>query len=360
MAKDYYQILGVNKNATKEEIKIAYKRLAKKHHPDLNKEAGSAEKFKEINEAAAVLGDDEKRQRYDQTGSVEGEPFSGFDFRDFTGGGFDFESIFDQFFGGGFRGRRSPARGNDLRYDIEISLEEAAHGVTKTIVVPRLEQCSKCDGLGAASASDVVNCDKCNGHGVVRREQRTPFGIFASTTTCPKCKGQGKYIKNECVVCDGTGVVRKSKKIEVAIPAGAEEGTHLRLRGEGEAGEKGGPAGDLFVVLHEKTHSHFVREGTDLHVKVDLDFVTATLGGEIDVPTLDGSASLKIPSGTQSNTLFRMKGKGIPSLHGGDVGAEKVEVIITVPEKLNKRQRELLEEFQKESSKKGFFKKVFE
>ncbi|HLC65846.1 MAG TPA: molecular chaperone DnaJ [Candidatus Nanoarchaeia archaeon] len=359
MAKDYYKILGVNKDATKEEIKTAYKRLAKKHHPDLNKETGAADKFKEINEAASVLADDEKRRRYDQTGTVEGEPFSGFDFRDFMGAGFDFEGIFDEFFGGGFRRRRGPQRGNDLRYDLDITLEEAATGATKAINVPRLEQCPKCNGLGAESESDIVTCEKCNGHGVVRREQRTPFGIFASTSTCSKCKGQGRYIKNECAECDGTGLVRKSRKIEVEIPAGAEEGMHLRLRGEGEAGGKGAPYGDLFVVLHERPHDTFQREGSDIVVKVPIDFATAALGGEIEVPTLTGKATLKIPAGTQSSTIFRMRDKGIAGLHGGH-GSEKVEVVVKVPEKLTKKQRELLEEFQKESGKKSFIGKMFE
>ncbi|MBI4440487.1 molecular chaperone DnaJ [Candidatus Woesearchaeota archaeon] len=358
MAKDYYQILGVGKDASKEEIKTAYKRLAKKYHPDLNKEHGTAEKFKEINEAASVLADDEKRRRYDQTGNVEGEPFSGFDFRDFMGAGFDVEGIFDEFLGGSFRKRR-PSRGNDLRYDLDMTLEEAAAGAAKTINVPRLEQCTKCKGLGAESESDVVTCDRCNGHGAVRREQRTPFGIFASTTTCSKCKGQGKYIKNECAECDGTGLVRKSRKIEFEIPAGAEEGMHLRLRGEGEAGGKGGLNGDLFVVLHEKPHDTFRREGNDIIVSVPIDFATAALGGEIEVPTLAGKATLKIPSGTQSNTIFRMKEKGIPGLHGGH-GSEKVEVVVKVPERLSRRQKELLEEFQKESGKKSFIGKIFE
>ncbi|MFC1768228.1 molecular chaperone DnaJ [Nanoarchaeota archaeon] len=362
MGKDYYEILGVNKDASKEDIKKAYKRLAKKYHPDLNKDSGSAEKFKEINEAAAVLGDEEKRGRYDQTGTVEGEPFSGFDFRDFMGAGFNFENIFDQFFGGGggFRRRRGPARGNDLRYDLEISLEDAAFGDKKSIVVPRLEKCSKCGGSGAESESDVDTCDRCNGQGIVRREQRTPFGLFASTTTCSKCKGQGKYIKKECVVCDGTGVVKKSRKIEINIPAGAEEGMHLRLRGEGEAGEKGGDYGDLFVVLHEIPHKVFRREGNDIYVKVPLDFVTAALGGEIHVPTLKGSATLKIPPGTQSNTVFNMKDKGIHYLQGHGRGNEKVEVIIGVPEKLSKNQKEMLKEFQKSTNKKSILSKVFE
>ena len=364
--KDYYKILGVEKTATKEEIKKAYKNLAKKCHPDLNKEAGSAEKFKEINEAAAVLADDEKRKQYDEYGTTAeqqfGQGFQGYDFSDFmSGSNFDFDSIFESFFGGGgnpfgSRRRRGARRGADLRYDMEIALEEAAKGAAKQIVIPRLEQCSKCHGSGAESDSDIVNCPDCNGAGVRRQTQRTPFGIFATTATCRKCNGHGKYIKKECALCDGTGVVKNTRKLEIKVPAGAEEGTNLRVSGEGEAGEKGTSAGDLYIVIHIKEHETFERHGDDIYVKIPIPFTIAALGGEVDVPTLDGKASLKIPAGTQNNTTFRMKGKGIPFLHGSGTGNQNVEVIIEVPEKLTKKQRELLEEFQKESKdKKGFF-----
>jgi molecular chaperone DnaJ len=368
MAKDYYKILGVDRNATKEEIKRAYKRLAKKYHPDLNKSPGAAEKFKEINEAAAVLGDDQKRQQYDQFGTTADQfagGFQGFDFSDFmsdiSDSGFDFDTIFESFFGAPFgRRRRRPQRGSDLRYDLEITLKEAATGTAKHIVVPRLEKCGKCDGTGAELKSDIVDCPQCNGTGVYRKTQRTPFGIFSTTTTCSKCRGQGKYIKNECAVCDGTGVVKKTRKIEIKVPAGAETGTNLRIAGEGEAGEKGAPPGDLYIVVHVKKDGVFERHGDDIYVKVDLPFTVAALGGEIEVPTLDKKAKLKIPPGTQSNTIFRMKGKGIPHLHGGGAGNQNVEVVISVPQRLTKRQKELLKEFEKESKKKGFFKRVFE
>lgn len=360
--KDYYKILGVDRNATKEEVKKAYKRLAKKHHPDLNKSSDAAEKFKEINEAAAVLGDDQKREKYDRFGTTAEQfsgGFQGFDFSDFMSdigdSGFDFDSIFESFFGAPFgRQRRSARRGADLRYDLEIPLEEAATGVTKHIVVPRLEKCSKCDGTGADSKSDIVDCPQCDGSGVYRRTQRTPFGIFSTTTTCGKCKGQGKYIKNECAVCDGSGVVKKTRKIEIKIPAGAETGTNLRIVGEGEAGEKSAPSGDLYIIVHTKEHDVFERHGDDIYVKVNLPFTIAALGGEIEVPTLKNNAKLKIPSGTQSNTVFRMKGKGIPYLHGSGSGNENIEVIISVPERLSKKQKELLKEFEKERKKKGF------
>ena len=366
--KDYYKTLGVEKTATKEEIKKAYKNLAKKYHPDLNKEAGAAEKFKEINEAAAVLADDEKRKQYDEYGTTAeqfGQGFQGYDFSDFMSGhNFDFDSIFESFFGGGnpfgARRRRGPRRGADLRYDMEIPLEEAAAGATKHITVPRLESCSNCHGSGAESESDIVTCPDCNGSGVKRQTQRTPFGILATTTTCGKCRGQGKYIKEECQICDGTGVVKKTRKLEIKIPAGAEEETNLRVAGEGEAGEKGAPAGDLYIVIHVKEHDTFERHGDDIYVKVPIPFTIAALGGEIEVPTLDSKAKLKIPAGTQNNTIFRMKGKGVPYLHGSGVGNENVEVIIEVPEKLSKKQKELLKEFEKESkNQKGFFNWIF-
>ena len=368
MTKDYYKILGVEKTATKEEVKKAYKNLAKQYHPDLNKSPDATEKFKEINEAAAVLADDEKRSQYDQFGTAAdfGKGFEGFDFSDFMSSraGFDFDDIFESFFGGsnpfGARRRRGPRRGADLRYDMEITLEEAATGATKNIIVPRLESCSKCHGSGAESESDIVNCSDCNGSGVKRQTQRTPFGIFSTTATCGKCRGQGKYIKNECQICDGTGVVKKTRKLEIKIPAGAEEETNLRVAGEGEAGEKGTSPGDLYIVIHVKEHETFERHGDDIYVKVPMPFAIAALGGEIEVPTLDGKAKLKIPAGTQNNTIFRMKGKGIPYLHGSGVGNENVEVVIEVPEKLTKRQKELLQEFEKESKgKKGIFGKIF-
>ena len=368
MTKDYYKVLGVEKTAAKEEIKKAYKNLAKKYHPDLNKEAGAAEKFKEINEATAVLADDEKRKQYDQYGTTAeqfGQGFQGYDFSDFmSGSNFDFDSIFESFFGGGnpfgARRRRGPRRGADLRYDMEITLEEAAAGATKHIIVPRLESCSKCHGSGAESESDIANCPDCNGSGVKRQSQRTPFGIFSTTTTCGKCSGQGKYTKRECQICDGTGVVKKTRKLEIKIPAGAEESTNLRVAGEGEAGEKGTSPGDLYIVIHIKEHETFERHGDDIYAKVNIPFTIAALGGEVEVPTLDGKAKLKIPAGTQNNTIFRMKGKGIPYLHGSGQGNENVEVVIEVPEKLSKKQKELLKEFEKESkSQKGFFSWMF-
>ncbi len=367
MAKDYYNILGVDKNATKEDIKKAYKNLAKKYHPDINKDDPSAEqKFKEINEAAAVLGDDQKRSQYDQFGDADsfkraggGAGFEGFDFGGFGDfASFDFGDIFDQFFsGGGFsRGRRrGPRSGANLRADVEITLEEAASGTTKTLSVPRVEKCPECGGTGAQSEADVHECPECRGSGTSRQTQRTPFGVFATTATCQECQGRGKIIENPCKNCDGTGLVHRTRKIEIKIPAGAEEGTNLRVSGEGEAGEHGAPSGDLYVIIHVKEHHVFDREGDNIHVNVRISFSTAALGGEIDVPTLEGKAKLKIPSGTQPGTVFRMKGKGIPFLHGYGQGDEMVEVTIKVPERLSKKQKELLKEFDRTGKKKGFF-----
>jgi len=325
----------------------------------VNKDEGSEAKFKEINEAASVLGDDQKRQQYDQFGDAEAfKRSSGFSSSDFNFGdfaSFDFGDIFDQFFSGGFTGRRRDARGGDIRADIEITLEEAAEGVVKTLSIPRIEKCATCSGTGAESEDDVKTCATCNGSGMMRRTQRTPFGMFATTSTCSECRGRGNVITKECKECDGTGLIRKTRKIEVKIPAGAEEGTNLRITNEGEFGERGGSPGDLYIIVHVKEHYTFLREGDDIHVKADLPFVIAALGGEIEVPTLEGKAKLKIPSGTQSNTVFRMKGKGIPYLHGYGKGDELVEVVITVPEKLTSKQKEILKEFDKSGKKKGWF-----
>ena len=361
--KDYYKILGVSKGASKEEVKAAYKKLAKQYHPDLNKSPDAVEKFKEINEAAAVLGDDEKRKQYEQFGTAgpksESSGFSGFDFSDFMSEsgnfGFDFDNIFDNLFSGGEPGKRRRQRGSDLRYDLEIELEDAAFGAAKTITFPTTEECPKCHGTGAENPDDVVTCSECNGRGVTTRTQRTPFGLFSTTTTCRKCKGQGKYTKSACSECKGRGIVQKNKKIEIKIPAGAVDGTNLRIQGAGEAGERGTSSGDLYLVIHVKPHKIFERHENNVYIKVPLSFATASLGGEIEVPTLKGKANLKIPAGTQSNTVFRMKHQGIPGLNSHSVGDENVEVIISIPEKLTKKQKKLLEDFEKESkNKKGF------
>jgi len=366
MAKDYYKILGVDKNASKEEIKRAYKRLAKKYHPDLNKDADASEKFKEINEAASVLADDNKRAQYDQFGTADfkGFDFGGFNFGDFNFGSFNFDDIFDMFTGGGFRSytrkRSGAVRGNDLRYDLEIELEDAAFGSDKEILVPKFVKCTKCHGSGAEHNSDVKNCDECNGSGYVRKTTRTPFGIFQQSGTCRRCGGEGKVIKNPCTICDGSGRVHKNTKLKIKIPNGVKTGTQLRVEGEGEAGARGGSSGDLYVFINIKDHNIFDRKGNDIYIDIPISFALAALGGEIEVPTLDGKkAKLKIPSGTQTDTLFRLKGKGIPNLRSYGTGDEKVRVVVQVPKRLNKKQKDLLKQFEKELGKKGVLGKIF-
>ena len=363
MTKDYYKIIGVEKTATKEEIKKAYKKLAKKYHPDLNKDESAADKFKEINEAAAVLADDEKRKQYDQFGTTS-EQFGGFgaggaNFEDLMGRfGFDFDSIFDSFFGGGMFGRRRrqrTRRGADMRYDTEITLEEAAKGTVRELNIPVSMQCEKCNGSGANSASDIIECPDCDGSGFMRRTQRTPFGIFSTQSICRKCAGEGKYIKKKCSVCGGEGRIEKKKKIELKIPAGAETGTNLRITGAGGAGDRGAEPGDLYVIIHVKKHKLFARDGDDLHIDIPVSFVTAALGGKIEIPVLDGKAELKIPSGTQPGTVLKMKGKGIPYLHGYGTGDQLVHVIVEVPKKLSKKQKDLLKEFEKPGKKRFIF-----
>lgn len=361
MAKDYYAILGVNKNASREDVKKAYKQLAKKFHPDLNKEPGAQEKFKEINEAAAVLGDPDKRTRYDQFGSAEennagfDRGFGGFDFSEFTGGGFDFDDIFENFFGGGRRRQRDQG-GISLQYDMEVTLEDVIKGNKKTIELTRNEQCNKCGGSGARKASDIVTCQTCQGQGMVRHARRTPFGIFSTTGPCKDCNGRGRKILQECTECDGTGLVRRDRKLTITIPAGADDQMRLRISGEGEAGSGGTEPGDLYVVLHVQQHTHFERKGNDLWTTKEIPFSTAALGGETEVRSIEGDVVLQIPPGTQPGTIFRMKDKGVPILGGHGRGAQHIRIDVHVPTKLTKRQKELLEEFEKESEKKSLFR----
>ena len=347
MAKDYYSILGVDKDASQEEIKKAYKKLAKRHHPDLNKgDDGAAGKFKEINEAASVLGDPKKREQFDRFGTADGG-FQRFDFS----GGFPFEDIlqemfegsFGDFFGGGRR--RGARRGSDLLFELEIELEEIAKGIDKKIMLKRNITCDGCHGKGAEKESDLGKCEDCDGRGVVTQARRTPFGLFQTTTTCRRCQGGGEIIKKPCSTCEGAGKVEREKPISIKIPPGAEHGMRLRFAGEGEAGDLGGTPGDLYIALNVKPHEKFTREGDDISVTVDLPFTSAAMGGVIKVPTLEGEAKLKIPSGTQSDTIFTLKGKGIPHLHSFGRGMQNVRVRVTVPEKLNRKQIHLLKEF---------------
>ncbi len=359
MSKDYYDSLKVGKGAGQDEIKKAYKKLAKKYHPDLNKNDKESEsKFKEINEAYAVLGDAKKRENYDRFGSAEGNQGfggqGGFDFSGFGGGqggfgGDDFvDEIFSSFFGGGRRSSRranTRTRGSDLRYDFEISLEDVAHGLKRKIKVPRKETCDHCKGTGAESPSDVETCGTCHGQGAVQKTQRTPFGVFAQTVTCPACHGKGKSVKKKCHECHGESRIVKEPTITVEVPKGISSGVKLRMTGQGESGLNGGPSGDLYIFIHVKEHNIFKRDHSDLRLEIPISFSQAALGDSIEVPTIDGKAKLKIPQGTQSHTIFRLKGEGLPGFHGGRDGNLMVKVVVQTPEKLNKTQTKLLKEF---------------
>jgi len=372
MAKrDYYEILGVDRNATKEEIKKAYRRLSKKYHPDLNKEEGAAEKFKEITEAYEVLSDDEKRRRYDQYGHADpsqGQGFAGFGDEVFGGfGGFGgFEDIFDAFFGGSTRrsGRNAPRKGADLQYTMTITFEEAVFGKETDIEIPREEDCLHCHGTGAKPGTRPDTCPYCHGTGQITSEQATPFGRIVNRRVCYHCNGTGQIIREKCATCHGTGRVKRRKKIHVKIPAGIDDGQQLRVAGQGERGVNGGPPGDLYIVFHVEPHEFFERRGNDIYCEMPITFVQAALGDEIEVPTLYGKVKIKIPPGTQSHTKFRLRGKGVPNVRGGGVGDQHVIVKIITPKKLTEKQKQLLREFAEISGEtideqtKSFFDKV--
>lgn len=365
--KDYYKILGVEKSATKEEIKKAFKKLALKYHPDRapeDKKQEFEEKFKEINEAVSILGDEKKRQQYDQFGSASfqggGSHYQqGFDFSDimsqFRSGMFgDFDNVFDHLFGGS-RGRTQARRGSDLLYETEITLEEVAEGTKKTVPLNKLAHCKECQGKGAHKFSQ---CHHCNGSGQMRRTQRTPFGLFQQAMPCPYCHGKGELPEDSCSSCGGEGVTRERKKIDVQIPAGIADGMRLRVPGEGEIGQNNGPDGDLYVLVHVEEHSVFVRRGADLLLTVPISFTQAVLGDSVDIPTINGEATLKIPPGTASETILRMRNKGLPDLHGGK-GDQLVKVQIVVPDKVSKKQKDLIKQLKEEKPLKQFLKKFF-
>ncbi len=357
MAKrDYYEVLGVDRNASKSEIKKAYRRLARKYHPDVSNEPDAEDKFKEVSEAYEVLADENKKANYDRfghSGAQAGFSGGGFSWDDFShfddisdifGRDFFGRDIFDVFFGGRRRGRSAARRGSDLRYDLSVDLEDAVFGSEKEITVRREESCSKCNGSGAKDSDSVKTCSVCNGSGQARREQRTPFGSFVTVTTCGECKGSGKVITSPCVKCNGAGRVKKERKINVKIPQGIESGSYLRVGGGGDAGIKGGSPGDLYVVINIRGHKFFTRMGDDLHYELPVTFSQAALGDELEVPSFDGTIKMKIPEGTQTGTVFRLKGKGVPHLNSGSRGDQLVELVVKTPEKLNSRQRELLTE----------------
>ncbi|HET6514263.1 MAG TPA: molecular chaperone DnaJ [Thermodesulfovibrionales bacterium] len=341
--KDYYTLLGVSKNATEAELKKAFRGLALKYHPDRNPgNKESEEKFKEINEAYSVLSDPEKRTHYDRYGGTAEAPGAGYG--GFGGAGFGdiFEDIFGDFFGT-FSGQRRqrPSRGSDLRYDLDITLEESAFGTEKNIEIPRWETCSACSGTGSRPEKPPVTCPNCKGSGHVRFQQ----GFFSVSKTCGSCQGTGKIITDPCTSCKGEGKVRKVRTISVRIPPGVDSGSRLRMSGEGEPGTRGGPPGDLYIMIDIRDHPTFVRKGNDVYYEMHITFPQAVLGAEVEVPTLDGATSLKVPPGTHPGKAFHIKGKGIPKLGGHGKGDEIVVVNIEVPKHITPRQRELLEEF---------------
>jgi len=369
--RDYYEVLGVSKQATSDDIKKAYRKLAKKYHPDMNPGDKEAEaKFKEVNEAYEVLSDDQKRSAYDRYGhsafdGTGGAGFSGFD--GFGFGGLD--DLFESFMGGfgrrsGRNRRNEPIRGKDLHYALEISFEEAAFGVTKEIPVSRLQTCNTWSGTGAKPGTSEETCKRCQGTGQIRYSQATPFGQFVNVKTCDACRGEGKIITHPCESCNGKGRISKNQRISLNIPAGISEGQTISLSGEGDSGLRGGPAGDLYITIHIKPHEIFTREGYDVICDVPISFTQAALGAEIEIPTIDGIMKYRIPEGTQTSTVFKIKGKGIKRFRSESRGDQYVRVHVEVPVKLSQKQKELLRQFAEISGdeglvqKKSFFEKV--
>ena len=357
--RDYYEVLGVGKDADAKEIKKAYRKLAMKYHPDKNPgDKDAEEKFKEINEAYEVLSDEEKRSTYDrfghdglngQGGFGGGQGFGGFGGSGF--GGFEdiFGDIFGSSFGGGFGSsssrRRGPKRGADIRQSVTISFEDAAFGKKIKVKINRSEECEECHGSGARPGTSKKTCPTCHGSGTVQSVQRTPFGNIASQRTCSTCDGEGEINESPCNKCHGKGSVRKTKTIEVDIPAGIDDGQMIKLSGQGEVGEKGGPRGDLYIVVNVQKHDIFTREGYDVYIEMPIRFTQAALGDKLEVPTLDGKVSYTLPEGTQTGTVFRLREKGIPKLRSNSRGDQYVKVIIDTPKKLNDEQKELLRKF---------------
>ena len=371
--RDYYEVLGIQKGASEDEIKKAYKKLARKYHPDMNpgdKEA--EEKFKEVNEANEVLSDPEKKARYDQFGFAGVDPNYGAGAGGGAyGGGFDFGDlgdIFGSFFGGGFGGgqRRhpnAPQRGESIRASVSVSFTEAAFGCEKSVTLERSEQCPTCKGSACAPGTTPEICPDCHGTGTVQTRRQTPMGVFASNGPCRKCGGTGRLIHQPCPDCRGTGAVRKRKTIKVTIPAGIDHGQTISLRGQGNAGRNGGPAGDLLITVMVQPHELFRRDGVDVFCEAPITFTQAVLGAELEIPTIDGKVKYSIPEGTQTGTVFRLKGKGIPVLNGRSRGDQYVTVTIETPRNLNKEQKEALRKFSEAvgenhyEKRKSFFKK---
>ena len=367
-SKDYYEMLGVSKTATDEELKKAYRQLAKKYHPDSHEgqdKKGAEDKFKKISEAYSVLSDKQKRAQYDQFGSNFENPgygsgggyggFGGFDFSGFSGGmDIDLEDILGSVFGGGFGGgfggfssskADRPTKGADLRYNMHLTFEEAVFGVTKDVNVTRNETCTTCSGSGAKQGTSSIKCDKCAGKGKIETIQNTIMGAFSQVKTCDKCNGTGKFNPNPCEKCSGSGIVNRTKKINIKIPPGIDNGQAVSLRGEGDIGKKGGPNGDLFVVVNVASHKIFKRSGVDIVFDTKIPFTKAVLGGAITIPTLEGDIEFNIPEGTETESKFKVRGKGVPNMRGSARGDLEFTVHIDIPRKLNEKQRELLIQF---------------
>jgi molecular chaperone DnaJ len=348
--RDYYEVLGLNKDASEEEIKKAYRKLAMKHHPDRNPDSKDGEeKFKEAKEAYEVLTEPEKRRAYDAYGHAGVNPQMGAGPGQEGFGGFAeaFGDIFSDIFGGQGRGRASVFRGADLRFNLEVSLEQAARGTETKIRIPTMETCETCKGSGAKPGTHPKTCDTCHGSGTVRLSQ----GFFSIQQTCPTCHGTGKMVTDPCAGCRGAGRLKKHKTLAVKIPAGVDEGDRIRLSGEGEAGVNGGPSGDLYVVMHLKPHGVFQRDGDDLHCEMPISFTQAALGGEIEIPTLDGSAKIKVPPETQTGQVFRLRAKGIKGVRSTYPGDLLCEVVVETPVRLTDRQKELLRELEEINTK---------
>lgn len=341
--RDYYEVLGLSKGASADDIKKAYRNLARQYHPDVNKEPNAEAKFKEVKEAYDTLSDPAKRERYDRFGHED--PQAGFGGAGFGGADFgDFGDIFDMFFGGGGKRRNpnAPRKGADLQYSMTLEFKEAVFGKETDITIPREDQCDTCHGTGAKPGSKVETCSVCKGTGQQETVQNSPFGRVVNRRVCSACQGQGKIIVEKCPDCRGSGRVRKRKNIHIKVPAGVDDGAQLRVSGEGEPGVNGGPPGDLFIVLRVKEHEFFDRDGDNIYCEVPITFTQAALGDEIEVPTLDGKVKLKIPEGTQTGTNFRIKGKGVPRLRYSGRGDQHVKVVVVTPNKLSDEQRELL------------------
>ena len=366
---EYYDRLGVSKDASQDEIKRAYRKMSKKYHPDINKEPGAEEKYKEVQEAYETLSDDQKRAAYDQYGPDGANGFGGQGgFGGFDGGaGFGgFEDIFSSFFGGGAtRNPNAPRQGDDLQYRVNLSFEEAIFGAEKEVHYNREATCKTCSGSGAKPGTSPVTCGRCHGQGVIKVDTQTPLGMMRRQVTCDVCHGTGQEIKEPCQTCHGTGYEKQSHKVSVKIPAGVETGQQIRLAGQGEAGFNGGPYGDLFVIINVNPSDKFTRDGSTIYYTLNISFVQAALGDTVEVPTVHGNVEMTIPAGTQTGKTFRLKGKGAPRLRGGSQGDQHVTVKIVTPTKLNDAQKEALLAFAKASGdekiapqKKGFFNKV--